>query len=62
MSDSEFYLKVIYDSDNNQILYLWIGDEGERSPFMKTEDTHTIYTVSEGLTVQLIELVETHFN
>ncbi|MFT8323464.1 MAG: hypothetical protein ABF649_21625 [Bacillus sp. (in: firmicutes)] len=62
LSDPEFYLEVIYDKDNNQSLYLWVGDEGERSTFMKTEDNHTIYTVSEELTVKLIELVDSHFN
>ncbi|MFD1780818.1 hypothetical protein ACFSFW_19375 [Fredinandcohnia salidurans] len=62
MADPEYYLEVIYDKENRISLYLWIGDEGQRSTLMKTEDTHTIYTVSEEMTVKLIELVESHFN
>ncbi|MBB6445620.1 hypothetical protein [Bacillus benzoevorans] len=43
-------------------MYLWIGEKGQRSTFMKPEDTHTIYTVSEEKTEKLIELVESRFN
>jgi hypothetical protein len=62
MADPEFYLDVVYDNNNQQSLYLWIGEKGQRSTFMKTEDTHTIYTVSEEITDKLIELVESRFN
>lgn len=62
MADPEFYLEVIYDKENHQSLYLWIGEKGQRSTFMKTEDTHTIYTVSEEKTDKLNELVESRFN
>ncbi|WP_366161152.1 hypothetical protein ABXS71_20350 [Bacillus infantis] len=61
MADPEFYMDAVYEKDQQQSLYLWIGEKGQRSTFMKTEDTHTIYTVSTDTTDKLIELVETHF-
>lgn len=62
MSDPEFNLNVVFDEDNQQSLYLCIGEKGQRSTFMKTVDTNTIYTVSEEMTNNLIELVESRFN
>jgi hypothetical protein len=61
MADPEFYMDAVYEKDNQQSLYLWIGEKGQRSTFMKTEDTNTIYTVSTDTTDKLIELVETQF-
>jgi len=58
MADPEFYLEVNSDKENQQSLYVWIGEIGQRSTFMKTEDTHTIYTVSEEKTDHLIEIVQ----
>ncbi|RVT59968.1 hypothetical protein [Niallia taxi] len=62
MAAPEFYMDVVYDKDNQQSLYLWIGEKGQRSTFMKTEDTNTIYTVSNDMTDKLIELVESRFD
>ncbi|MGP7818246.1 hypothetical protein [Niallia sp. 01092] len=62
MADPEFYLDIGYNRKNHQSLYLWIGEKGQRNTFMKTEDTHTIYTVSEEETDKLIELVDSRFN
>ena len=62
VTDPEFFLEVIDDRENHHFFYLWIGEEGQRSSLMNTEDTHTIYTVSEKETDQLIELVGSHFN
>ena len=62
MADPEFYMEVVYDKDNQQSLNLWIGEKGQRSTFMKIEDTNTIYTVSNDMNDKLIELVETRFN
>ena len=62
MADPEFNLEVDYDNEKHSNLYLWIGEKGQRSTFMKTEDTHTIYTVSEEETDKLIELVKSRFN
>jgi len=62
MAPPEFYLEAIYDKENHPSFYLWIGEKGYRSTLMKTEDTHTIYTVSEEKTDKLIELVKSRFN
>ncbi|MFJ7747092.1 hypothetical protein [Peribacillus sp. NPDC097295] len=62
MAAPEFYMNVVYDKDNQKSLYLWIGEKGQRSTFMKTEDTNTIYSVTNDITDKLIELVETQFN
>lgn len=62
MTDPEFYLKIVDNKENQQHFHFWIGEKGQKSTLMSTEDTHTIYTISEELTEQLIELVETQFN
>lgn len=61
MAAPEFYLEVVYDKENYKSFYLWVGEKGQRSTFMKTEDTHTIYTVEDERTVELIDLIESHF-
>lgn len=62
MTDPEFYLKVVDDKENQKRMHLWIGEKGQKSTIMNTEDTHTIYTVSEEQTEKLIELVESQFH
>ena len=62
VTDPEFFLEFVDNKENQHFLHLWIGEEGQRSSLMNTEDTHTIYTVSEKETDQLIELVGSHFN
>lgn len=58
MAEPEFYLEVISDDESKQGFHLWIGEKGQRSTLMKMDDTHTIYTVSEEMTIKLIDLVE----
>jgi hypothetical protein len=58
MANPEFYLDVIDANDNKYSFHLWIGEKGQRSALMKTDDTHTLFTVSEDMTDKLIELVE----
>ena len=58
MANPELYMDVVYKNENKQSFYLWIGDKGQKSTLMKTDDTHTIYTVSEEMTDMVIELVE----
>lgn len=62
IADPEFYMDVIYDKNEQSRLYLWIGEKGQRSTFMKINDTNTIYTVSPEKTDRLILLVESAFN
>lgn len=58
MANPEYYLDVVYTYENKQSFHLWIGEKGQKSTLMETDDTHTIYTVSEEMTDKLIELVE----
>jgi hypothetical protein len=58
MVDPEYYMEVVHDKNNQESLYLWIGEQGEKSTFMKAEDSNTIYTASQEMTDKLIELVE----
>lgn len=54
------YLDVIYANEKKQSFHLWIGEKGQKSTLMKTEDTHTIFTVSEEMTDKLIDLVDNY--
>lgn len=58
MSNPEFYIDVVYSNENKQSFHLWVGKKGEKSTLMRTDDTHTIYTVSEEMTDKLIDLIE----
>ena len=58
MSNPEYYIDVVYSNDNKQSFHLWIGENGEKSTLMKTDDTNTIYTVSEEMTDKLKDLIE----
>lgn len=62
MANPEFYIDIVYDKNEDSRLYLWIGEKGQRSTFMKPDDTHTIYNVSPEETDRLILLVESTFN
>ena len=62
MADPEFYMDVVYEKNNQLSLFLWIGGKGEKSTFMRADDTNTIYTVSPETTDRLIELVENTSN
>ncbi|SFA69377.1 MULTISPECIES: hypothetical protein [unclassified Bacillus (in: firmicutes)] len=61
MANPEFYMDVVHDKNNEQSLFLWIGEKGQKSTFMKAEDSNTIYTVPEKMTDKLIELVESRY-
>lgn len=57
IAEPEFDLEVIYKEGNKQEYHLWLGEKDEQSTLMQVEDTHTIYTISEETTNQLIDLV-----
>lgn len=61
IADPELYLEIVYDKEYSKSLYLWVGEKGQRSTFMKTEDTQTIYTVAEEKTQELIVLFKSQF-
>lgn len=54
----EFYMDVVYANKNKQSFELWIGEKGEKSALMKTDNTYTLYTVSKEMTDKLIDLIE----
>lgn len=58
MANPEFYMNLIYENENEQGFHLWVGENGEKSTLMKTDDTHTIFTVSEEMTNKLIDLIK----
>ena len=58
MVNPEFYIDVVYSNENKQSFLLWVGEKGQRSTFMNSNDTNTIYTVSEEMTDKLIDLIE----
>ncbi|MCM3006079.1 DUF4340 domain-containing protein [Priestia koreensis] len=61
MDIPQVYIEVVYDKDKQQSLYLRIGEKGQRSTFMKPDDTSTIYTVPNKITDKLIKLVGSQY-
>lgn len=57
MANPEFNMDV-YTNKSLQSFHLWIGEKGEKSTLMKTDDTNTIYTLSEEMTDKLVDLIE----
>lgn len=57
MIEPEFDLEIIYKDGSKQGYHLWVGEKGEKSALMKVEDTLTIYSISEEMTNQLMELL-----
>ena len=59
MPSPEFKMDVFYTNDEHeQSFYLWIGEKGEKSALMRTEEMHFIYTISAIWTDKLIVLIE----
>lgn len=58
MASPEHTFEIVYSSEDIQRYFLWIGEKGQKSTLMRSDDTSTIYTVSEELTDRLIELME----
>lgn len=57
ITNPEYKLDV-YTKNHSKSFHLWIGDKGEKSVLMKTEDNNHIYTISEDLTDKLVNLIE----
>ncbi|WP_017687201.1 hypothetical protein [Paenibacillus sp. PAMC 26794] len=58
LADSQYTMNIYYDNKNQDKLYLWIGEEGQISRFMNSEDTQSTYSVSKESTDKLIELIK----
>ena len=58
IAEPEFDLQVIYTDGNKQIYHLWVGEKGQKSTLMNVNDTNTVYSISEEITNQLMDLVK----
>ncbi len=58
MVNPEFRLELTYEDDSKQEFNLWEGKHGQKSSLMKTNDTHTLYTISEEATHELTDLMK----
>lgn len=57
ISEPDFDLEVTYEEGNKGEYHLWLGEKDQNSTLMNSEDTHTIYSISEEATNQLINLI-----
>jgi len=60
MANPEYYMDVVYENGKKQSFHLWIGERGQNTTLMDTDDTHTIYTVSKEMSEKLIDIVESN--
>ncbi|WP_332651438.1 hypothetical protein [Lysinibacillus sp. 54212] len=58
MVSPEYRVNVTFTDGKESTFNLWLGEKGMKSTLMKTEESHTIYTVSEEMTDQLSYLIE----
>ncbi len=58
MINPEFRLELTYKDDSKQEFNLWADEDGQKSSLMKTNDTHTLYTISEEATYELMDLMK----
>lgn len=58
MANPEFYMEVIFDIENKQSFHLWIGEKGEKGALMKTDDTNTLFTLSQEMTTKLLDFIK----
>lgn len=58
MINPEFNLELTYEDGSKQEFNLWLGKDGQKSSLMKTNDTHSIYTISEEATRELTDLMK----
>ena len=56
--EPEFDLQVIYTEGNKQGYHLWVGGKGQKSTLMNVNDTNTVYSISEEITNQLVDLLQ----
>ncbi len=58
MTNPNFSLEITYEDDNKQEFNFWTAKEGRKSSLMKTNDTHTLYSISEEDTHKLTDLIK----
>lgn len=59
MAKPDLDFEVVYSNGKKQGFHLWLGERGHKGTLMHVVDTHIIYTISEELTNQLIDLLDT---
>ncbi|WP_332651420.1 hypothetical protein [Lysinibacillus sp. 54212] len=57
VAEPEFDIKIEYENGQTQNFHLWLNEKGQKSTIMKTNNTESIYSISEELTEHFIELV-----
>ena len=58
MAEPEFDLEVVYSGGNKYEYHLWLGKKGQKSTLMNINNTHTIYSISEEITNQLVNALK----
>lgn len=59
MAAPDYDLEAVYENGEKQEYHLWLGEKGQRSTLAHFEDLHITYTVIEGITDELIDLLRT---
>lgn len=58
MIQPEYILNVVYEESEDEHIYLWLGNEGERSVLMNQDDTHSTYIVLPEMTSHLNKMIK----
>lgn len=51
-------MDIVFEDEEKQSYYLWLGGAFERSTLMKIDDSYTIYILAEESTKKLTELMK----
>ncbi|MGO1369204.1 hypothetical protein [Senegalia sp. (in: firmicutes)] len=60
--EPDFNLDVIYKDNSKEKLYLWIEENGGKGSLMKSDDTNTLYNISEEMNYKFIDFIEENKN
>ena len=58
MIDPEFSIEIIYQDNSKEEFNFWTAKECQKSSLIKTNDTHTLYSLSEEATYKLMDLIK----
>lgn len=58
MTTPDYDVEATYDDDSIRTYHLWLGEEGQTSTWMTTEDSHSIYTTPPEMTERLLGILE----
>jgi len=57
-SPPDWRITLVNETEETMSYFLWLGTNGMKSALMESEDTNTIYSLGEDLTVQLSDLMQ----